>query len=117
MNPPVKMILFVTLFCALLPTAFAQGNVFTNILRSVTGSVGRTDAPPATSQTAVLGVRGMDEGDAKASGPAGDGVQLIESWAVGRKEAEAVASRHGLIARSVEYGKATADDTNSQGSQ
>lgn len=113
----MKIILSLMLFCALLPTAFAQGNVFTNILRSVTGTVGRTDAPAAAPQTAVLGVRGMDEGDAKASAPAGDGVKLIESWAVGRTEAEAAASRRGLTARSVEYGKATADTTNPQGSQ
>jgi hypothetical protein len=117
LNPAVKIILSLMLFCALLPTAFAQGNVFTNILRSVTGTVGRTDAPAATPQTAVLGIRGMDEGDAKASAPAGDGVKLIESWAVGRTEAEAAASRRGLTARSVEYDKVTADTTNPQGSQ
>ncbi|KAF0164313.1 MAG: hypothetical protein FD157_2267 [Rhodocyclaceae bacterium] len=116
-NPVVKIIVSVMLFCALLPTAFAQGNVFTNILRSVTGTVGRPETPAATPQTAVLGVRGMDEGDAKASAPAGDGVKLIDSWAVGRTEAEAAASRRGLTARSVEYGKATADTANPQGSQ
>lgn len=110
LNPAVKIILSVMLFCALLPTAFAQGNVFTNILRSVTGTVGRPDTSAATPQTAVLGVRGMDEGDAKASAPSGDGVKLIESWAVGRKEAEAAASRRGLTARSVEYGTAAADN-------
>lgn len=88
------------------------------MLRSVTGAVGRSDAPPAKSETSVLGVRGMDEGDAKtAAAPAGDGVKLIESWAVGRREAEAAASRRGLAARAVEYEKVTADTNNPQGAQ
>ena len=117
LNPAVKITLSLLLFCALLPTAFAQGNVFTNILRSVTGAVGRTETPAAEPQTAVLGVRGMDEGDAKASAPAGGGVKLLESWAVGRTEAEAAASRRGLTARSVEYDKVTADTTDPQVSQ
>jgi len=117
LNPAVKILLSLMLFCALLPAALAQGNVFTNILRSVTGTVSRPEAPAATGQTAVLGVRGMDEGDAKTSAPAGDGVKLIESWAVGRREAEAAASRRGLAARAVEYGKVAADNTNPQGSK
>lgn len=113
----MKIILSLMLFCALLPPAFAQGGMFTDILRSVTGAVGRSDAPPEKPQTAVLGVRGMDEGDAKASAPSSEGVKMIESWAVGRSEAEAAASRRGLTARSVEYEKATADTTRPQGSQ
>ncbi len=117
LNPAVKIILSMMLFCALLSTAFAQGNVFTNMLRSVTGAVGRPDDSAATSQTAVLGVRGMDEGGVKASAPAGDGVKLIESWAVGRREAEVAAGRRGLTARSVEYQKVAADTTNPQGSK
>lgn len=107
------------LFCVMLPTAFAQGNVFTNILRSVTGTVGSGDAPAKPAQTSVLGVRGMDEGDAKtaAAAPAGDGVKQIEGWAVGRKEAEAAASRRGLSARAVEYESAGADKTSPKGPQ
>ena len=114
----MKIILSIMLFCALLPTAFAQGGLFTDILRSVTGTVGRTEAP-TTTQTSVLGVRGMDEGDAKASAPAtsSEGVKMIESWAVGRREAEAAAGRRGLTARAVEYGKDGADTTKPQGSQ
>jgi len=87
------------------------------MLRSVTGAVGRSDAPPAKPETSVLGVRGMDEGDAKTAAPAGDGVKLIESWAVGRREAEAAASRRGLAARSVEYETVTTDTANPQGAQ
>ena len=114
----MKIILSIMLFCALLPTAVAQGGLFTDILRSVTGTVGRSDAP-TTTQTSVLGVRGMDEGDTKmsASAPAGEGVKMIESWAVGRREAEAAASRRGLAARTVEYEKVGADTTQPQGSQ
>jgi hypothetical protein len=108
----VKNILAVLLFCALSPTALAQGGMFTDILRSVTGAVGRTDAQPEKPQTAVLGVRGMDEGDAKAAAPSGEGVKMLESWAVGRREAEAAAGRRGLTARVVNY-----DNANSQGAQ
>lgn len=105
------------LYCALLPAAIAQGNVFTDILRSVTGTVGRGDAPAAPKDTAVLGVRGMDEDEVKASAPASDGVKLIESWAVGRREAETAAARRGLAARSVEYDKAAADAAAPRGPQ
>ena len=114
----MKVLLSLILFCTLLPPALAQGNVFTNILRSVTGTVGSGDAPAKQPQTSVLGVRGMDEGDAKkASAPSGDGVKQIEGWAVGRKEAEAAASRRGLAARAVEYESAAADKTNPKGPQ
>ena len=113
----MKALLTLILFCAMLPTAFAQGNVFTNILRSVTGTVGSSDAPAKPAQTSVLGVRGMDEGDAKTAAPAGDGVKQIEGWAVGRKEAEAAASRRGLAARAVEYESVAADKTNPKGPQ
>lgn len=113
----MKIILAVVLFCALSPTALAQGGMFTDILRSVTGAVGRPDAQPEKSQTAVLGVRGMDEGDAKAAAPSGEGVKMIESWAVGRREAEAAAGRRGLTARAVSYEKIGADNANSQGAQ
>lgn len=117
-NRTVKIIFSLMLFCVALPTAFAQGNVFTDILRSVTGTVGRGDAPAAPKETSVLGVRGMDEDEVKASsGPVSDGVKLIESWAVGRREAEAAASRRGLVARSVEYEKDATDSATPQGSQ
>jgi hypothetical protein len=117
-SPAVKTILSIMLFCALLPTAFAQGGPFTDILRSVTGTVGRTETP-TTTQTSVLGVRGMDEGDAKASAPApsSEGVKMIEGWAVGRREAEAAAGRRGLTARAVNYDNAAADNAKPQGSQ
>jgi hypothetical protein len=108
----MRTILSLILFCVLLPTAMAQGNVFTNILRSVTGTVGNSDAPAKPAQTATLGVRGMDDGDVKTAAPAGDGVKQIEGWAVGRKEAEAAAVRRGLTARAVEYENVAADKTN-----
>lgn len=113
----MKIILVVMLCCVLSPAALAQGGLFTDILRSVTGAVGRSDAQPEKSQTAVLGVRGMDEGDAKTSAPAGEGVKLIEGWAVGRREAEAAAARRGLTARAVNYEQAGADNAKPQGAQ
>jgi hypothetical protein len=100
----MKATLFLLLVCALAPTAWAQGGGFSDLLRSVTGAIGSKDAPPpASGQTAVLGVRGMDEGDAKASAPAAGDAKLLESWAVGRKEAESAAARRGLTARPVTY--------------
>ncbi len=99
----MKATLFLLLFCALAPAALAQGGGFTDLLRSVTGAIGSKEAAPPAGQTAVLGVRGMDEGDAKASAPAAGDLKLLESWAVGRKEAEAAAARRGLTARPADY--------------
>lgn len=98
-----KTILSLLLFCALSPAVLAQGGGFSDLLRSVTGAIGSKEAPPPKGQTAVLGVRGMDEGDAKESAPVAGDARLLESWAVGRKEAEAAAARRGLTARPVTY--------------
>lgn len=98
--------LFTLLYCALIPTVTAQGVTFSNILRSVTGAIGTQDSPPKanqSNQTAVLGVRGMDEEDAKTARPAAGSVKQLESWAVSRKEAESAAAQRGLKARSVDY--------------
>lgn len=101
----MKTILSLLLFCALSPAAQAQGGGLSDLLRSVTGAISgkETAAPAQKGETAVLGVRGMDEGDAKGSAPAAGDLKLLESWAVGRKEAEAAAARRGLKARPVNY--------------
>lgn len=99
----MKPTLFLLLFCALAPVAWAQGGGFSDLLRSVTGAIGGKEAPASKEPTAVLGVRGIDEGDAKTSAPAAGDAKLLESWAVGRKEAEAAAARRGLTARPVNY--------------
>lgn len=101
----VKPTLFLLLICALPPTASAQGGGFSDMLRSVTGAIGGKEAstPAPAGQTSVLGVRGMDEDDAKTSAPATGDAKLLEGWAVGRKEAEAAATRRGLTARPVNY--------------
>ena len=99
----MKAIFFGVFLCALSPAALAQGGGFSDLLRSVTGAIGPKEAPAPAGQTSVLGVRGMDEGDAKASAPAVGDAKLLESWAVGRKEAEAAAARRGLTARPVNY--------------
>jgi hypothetical protein len=101
----MKTAIALLLFCALLPTAFAEGGFLSNILREVTGAVGSKDAPAPAASTSVLGIRGMDEGGAKSAGPATGDLKLLESWAVGRKEAEAAAGRRGLAARAAEYKK------------
>jgi len=101
----MKIILSLLLFCALSPAVLAQGGGLSDLLRSVTGAIGgkETAAPAQKGETAVLGVRGMDEGDAKTSAPAAGDARLLESWAAGRKEAEAAAARRGLTARPVNY--------------
>jgi hypothetical protein len=101
----MKIILSLLLFCAVLPAALAQGGGISDLFRSVTGAIGgkETAAPAQKGETAVLGVRGMDEGDAKTSAPAAGDAKLLEGWAVGRKEAEAAAARRGLAARPVTY--------------
>lgn len=101
----MKPTLFLLLFCALAPTSWAQSGGFSDLLRSVTGAIGSKEAstPAPAGQTAVLGVRGMDEGDAKTSAPATGDAKLLEGWTVGRKEAEAAATRRGLTARPVNY--------------
>jgi hypothetical protein len=101
----MKTILALLLFFALAPVALAQGGGLSDLFRSVTGAIGGKEAaaPAQKGETAVLGVRGMDEGDAKTSAPAAGDARLLESWAVGRKEAEAAAARRGLAARPVTY--------------
>lgn len=101
----MKTLLSLLLLCTLSPVALAQGGGISDLLRSVTGAIsGKESAAPAQKgETAVLGVRGMDEGDAKTTAPAAGDSRLLESWAVGRKEAEAAAARRGLTARPVTY--------------
>lgn len=112
----MKLALAFLLFCALLPTASAQGGFLSNILRGVTGTVGGKDTPAPATPTSTLGVRGIDEGGATTSKPAAGDLKLLESWAVGRKEAEAAAARRGLTARAAEYQTAP-DKTTSQAPQ
>ena len=101
----MKTLLSLLLLCTLSPVALAQGGGLSDLLRSVTGAVSgkETAAPAQKGQTAVLGVRGIDEGDAKTAAPAVGDARLLEGWAVGRKEAEAAAARRGLAARPVTY--------------
>ncbi len=113
----MKIAFAILLFCVLLPTASAQGNFLSNILRGVTGAVGSKDTPAPATSTSVLGVRGMDEGGTKTAGPATEDLKLLESWAVGRKEAEAAAARRGLAARAAEYPKSAPDTPTSQAPQ
>lgn len=113
----MKLIFFLLLFCVPLPPAFAQGGSFSNLLRSVTGAISAPDQPAQKGQTTVLGVRGMDEGEAKSSAPVADNMKLLESWAVGRKEADVAAARRGLKARTVEYENSKASITTPPGTQ
>ena len=80
------------------PAVQAQG--FSDIFRSVTGALrGGREAAPQQGATPVLGVRGMDEAEAKAAGPASDEYVLMEGWTATAPEALAAAARRGLAAR------------------
>lgn len=95
-------------FCitlVLAPTlVLAQENPLSGFFRSITGALGGTSKPTPQTTTSTLGIRGMDDATAAAvpaEAPAGD-ARLLESWAVGRTEAETAAARRGLVARTVE---------------
>ena len=99
------------LYLALLlaPTVvLAQGNPLSGFFRSITGVLSGPAKPAPQAPTATLGIRGMDDASAaapavNAEAPAGDAhSRLLESWAVGRTEAESAAARRGLSARVVE---------------
>ncbi len=89
-------------FLSLAPNAQAQGGL-TDIFRSISGALGgQQDATPSRQGvTATLGVRGMDEVDAKAAAPASRDYLLMEGWAATKPEAEAAAGKKGLEARAV----------------
>lgn len=95
----------------LVPTlALAQNNPLTGFFRSITGALGGPAKPAPPPPTSTLGIRGMDDASAAApaaaaDAPAGD-ARLLESWAVGRTEAESAAARRGLSARAVELATA-----------
>ncbi|MDT8992002.1 hypothetical protein RQP54_14110 [Curvibacter sp. APW13] len=97
----------------LAPTlVLAQSNPLTGFFRSITGALGGTTKPAPQTPTATLGIRGMDDASAAApaagaEAPAAD-IRLLESWAVGRTEAESAAARRGLSARVVELAGAPA---------
>jgi hypothetical protein len=104
------------LYLALLlaPTVvLAQGNPLSGFLRSITGVLSGPAKPAPQTPTSTLGIRGMDDASAaapavSAEAPAGDGhARLLESWAVGRTEAESAAARRGLSARVVELAATT----------
>lgn len=101
----------------LAPTlALAQNNPLTGFFRSITGALSGPAKPAPAAPTTTLGIRGMDDTSAAApaaaatEAPAGD-TRLLESWAVGRTEAESAAARRGLSARVVELAGASAQAT------
>lgn len=101
----------------LAPTlALAQNNPLTGFFRSITGALSGSAKPAPPTPTSTLGIRGMDDTSAAApaaagaEAPAGD-TRLLESWAVGRTEAESAAARRGLSARVVELAGASAQAT------
>jgi hypothetical protein len=81
------------------PAAQAQlGDLF----RSLSGALRGREQPPPPQQgvTPTLGVRGIDEVDAKNAAPAANkDYNLMEGWTATRPEAERVATGKGLAAR------------------
>ena len=94
------------------PPAFADGDGFAGFFRSITGvlgSGGRDQPAKTSSSTATIGVRGMDDGGTKASGPAAtEDLKLLDGWVATQADAKAAASKRGLKANnSVKLGNAT----------
>lgn len=81
-------------------TVHAEGGL-ADMFRSLTGALGGGQAapPPKQELTATIGVRGMDEADAKAVAPANEDYALMEGWAATKPEAERVAAGKGLSAQ------------------
>lgn len=87
--------------------AHAQG--VTGFFRSITGALqGGQQAPqPQQGATPVMGVRGMDQGEAVAGGAAADEDSLLmEGWTSTKGEAEKLAKKKGLASRPAALGKA-----------
>lgn len=101
----VRAGLVIILFSA---SAHAQG--IGDLFRSVTNALGggRQQQPQQQQgATAILGVRGMDQGDgAAAAPPASEDYVLMEGWAATQAEAEALARKKGLVSRPATLGKA-----------
>lgn len=108
----MKRLFSLVLCCMVLPSAHAQdSNGFTNMLRSLTGAIGgEAKPPPPSTVTPTLGVRGMDDDTAVAANTATGDAKQLDSWAVGRTEAEKAAARRGLAARTVVYATPAAEE-------
>lgn len=91
--------------------ALAQG--LSGLLRSVTGALQGPQQPvQQQGTTAVIGVRGMDQGDSVAAAPAAnEDYALMEGWAATQPEAEAAARKKGLANRPVTLGRAEVADS------
>lgn len=96
----LRQVLAILAVMSVAPGVHAQGG-FADMFRSITGALrgGKETAPQQQGVTATIGVRGMDEADAKAAAPASDDYALMEGWAATRPEAEHAAGRKGLEAR------------------
>lgn len=91
-----------------LATATAWGdNGVAGFLRSVTGALGgvqQAPSPAPAQQTAVLGVRGIDDVDSKqssATANSGADMRLVDEWSASAADAERAAAAKGLVARPV----------------
>lgn len=83
------------------------------MLRSLSGVLGAGKDTPPPAETAPIGIRGIDDAPtAKAvSSPASNDIGRLEGWAASRSEAERMAARHGLTARTVVFAEAGTEAT------
>ncbi len=106
----MKAILVCVVWSLVPVAALAQGASFSGFFRSITEALSGPAKPAPQTSTSTLGIRGMDDGATVAAAPeapVGD-TRLLESWAVGRTEAESAAARRGLVVRVVELNSAEA---------
>lgn len=97
----MRAILTILMLALVAPAAQAQlGDIF----RSLSGALRGREAQPPQQQgvTPVLGVRGLDEVEARHAAPAASkDYSLMEGWQASRAEAERNAASKGLAARPV----------------
>jgi hypothetical protein len=95
----MRAILMILALALATPAAQAQlGDIF----RSLSGALRGREAPPQQQHgvTPTLGVRGIDEVDAKnVAATADKDYNLMEGWMATRPEAERIAAGKGLAAR------------------
>ena len=95
-----RKILAVVVLMSAISVAHAEGGI-ADMFRSITGALqgGKPAQQPRQEFTPTIGVRGMDEADAKAAAPANEDYVLMEGWAATKPEAEHAAAGKKLTAQ------------------
>lgn len=83
-----------------------------SLFRSVAGAIKpKEEKPPPQGVTAVLGVRGIDDAEKVAGGPAAEDYRLMETWTVSTEEAGKAAASRQLTSRMASLRSAAASSS------